>query len=598
MTSSLLNAVVVLSSRIGYREVLKQKYAFDRVVSQRARFGLGPSFGLHPPSEARPPVLQHHPPTRENDGGYEYLDAANLVAPGYTHSTPKRSMISTTVILGAAIAVFFLSLLLSPKKSNRPAGPQEPPGPKGKPLVGNLLDVPPYHSWFKFQEWSKQYGPLYRLNLAGQNHVMVSTESVANDLLRERGTLYSSRAYLPMATELLSHSLRPLLLPYGDTWRNVRKLMHNLTNVSVAQSYEPLQSEESIRAVHDLLQQPAKYETWLERYSAGLILRLAYSKSVLTGEESFVRRILAVVHTVERVASPGAYLVDTFPSLMKLPRWLAPFKREGDRLHQEEMELFRSLLQEGVESGDDNFCKKWQDNKDLYRELSDDHVAYVIGTLFEAGAGTTVAAMMSFILAMTLHQKEFSLLQQELDSVVGADTIPTFEHIPQLPRVRAVAKEVLRWRPVTAGGLPHMLIKDDVYKLNGKSIFLPGGTCVHPVQWSIHREESLYPDPESFRPERWLDANWPTYKEPLDKFPNLQNFSAFGFGRRICPGMHIAERSLYILIARIAWSADIRAKKDSKGQDVLPPTYDYVTGFNVSLILPRSSMLGAGVVLD
>lgn len=487
-------------------------------------------------------------------------------------------------LVGIAVAVLFLLSTLRPRRSKPPEGTVIPDGPPGKPLVGNLLDVPPYHSWLKFFDWSKQYGPLYRLNLAGQNHVMVSTERIANDLLRERGSLYSSRAYLPMATDLLSHNLRPLLIPYGDTFRQNRKLMATLTNVTVSTSYQPLQEEESLRAVHDLLREPTKYETWFERYSAGLIMRLAYSKRVVTGRESFVRRILAVVHTVERVASPGAYIVDVFPILMKLPSFLAPFKREGARLHHEEISLFRELLHEGVESEADNFCTKWYSNKQAY-DLSDDHVAYVIGTLFEAGAGTTAAAMCSFLLAMTLHPHEYEKLQHEVDKVVGPGRLPTFEDMPQLPRVRAVAKEVLRWRPVTAGGLPHMLTEDDTYQVpNAKKVFLPAGTVVHPVQWSIHREEELYPDPEQFLPQRWLDPSFPTYKEPLDKFPNLQNYSAFGFGRRICPGMHIAERSLYILISRIAWSSSIRAKVDAMGNPMWPPSYDYVTGFNVRLV--------------
>jgi cytochrome P450 len=358
--------------------------------------------------------------------------------------------------------------------------------------------------------------------------------------------------------------------------------MHNLTNASVAETFVPLQEEESIRAIRDLLREPEKYEKWFERYAAGLILRLAYSKSVKTGDELFVRRIMAVVHNVERVASPGAYLVDTFPMLLNLPSFLAPFKREGRRLHNEEADLFRSLLADGVAAEDDNFCNKWDQNKEAY-PLSNDHVAYVIGTLFEAGAGTTAAAMMSFLLAMTLFPNEFSLLQKQVDSVVDRGRIPDFQDIPKLPRVRAVAKEVLRWRPVTAGGFPHMLVKDDVYELpNGTSVFLEAGTCVHPVQWAIHREETLYPDPESFRPERWLESRWPTYKEPLTKFPNLQNFSAFGFGRRICPGLATAEQSLYILISRIAWSSEISFKKDANGCNIIPPSYDYVTGFNVS----------------
>lgn len=494
-----------------------------------------------------------------------------------------------SLVLLALLALVIFHLLRPQHQHQRiPHGTRLPDGPPGKPLVGNLLDLPPVHSWLTFHAWSKRYGPLFRLNLAGQNHIVVSDEGIANDLLRDRGTIYSSRAHQPMASELLSRGLRPLLLPYGETWRSVRKLMHSLTNVQVAAKYARLQEEESVRCVRDLMARPREYETWFERFSAGLVLRLAYSKPVVTGQESYVRRILAVDHALERVASPGAYLVDAFPVLMWLPGWLAPFKREAKRLHEEEIDLFRTLLREGVAAGpgEENFCTKWAENRDSY-DLSEDQVAYAIGTLFEAGAGTTAASMMSFMLAMTLHPQELKKLQEELDRVVGAERMPTLEDMPSLPGVRAVVKEVLRWRPVSAGGLPHLLTRDDTYTVAGgkesTSVFLPAGSIIHPVQWSIHRQPSLYPDPDAFRPERWLEPSYPTYKEPLSTYPNLQNFSAFGFGRRICPGMHVAERSLYILVARIAWAADIGPVSDAEGNSMWPPSYEYVAGFNVSI---------------
>jgi hypothetical protein len=96
------------------------------------------------------------------------------------------------------------------------------------------------------------------------------------------------------------------------------------------------------------------------------------------------------------------------------------------------------------------------------------------------------------------------------------------------------------------------------------------------ISRAIHREEQLYPDPETFNPERWLSADYPTFREPLTKFPNLQNFSAFGFGRRICPGMNIAEKSLHLLTARIAWAFTLK-----KRPGVEVPLYDYTSGFNV-----------------
>jgi cytochrome P450 len=190
-----------------------------------------------------------------------------------------------------------------------------------------------------------------------------------------------------------------------------------------------------------------------------------------------------VVHTVERVASPGAYLVDTFPVLMHLPGWLAPFKREAARLHEREISLFRTLLfevRDKMEAGKSPRCfaKTFLEKQHEFG-LSDDEGAYVIGTLFEAGAGTTAAAMMSFVLAMCHYPEWQEKMQQEVDRVVGDGRMPDFGDVPQLPMVRAVAKETLRWRPVTAGGVPHELIKDDVYE----GFFFPAGTNIHANQW-------------------------------------------------------------------------------------------------------------------
>ncbi|KAK3702409.1 hypothetical protein LTR37_014875 [Vermiconidia calcicola] len=333
--------------------------------------------------------------------------------------------------------------------------------------------------------------------------------------------------------------------------------------------------------LYDLIRKPGEYEGWFERYSSGLIFRLGFGKVMKTNNDPLLKRLLTELHHVERVASPGQYLVDTFPVLMYLPDWLAPFKRELKGLHTEELNIMRGLLYDvkrEMEAGKAPECweRTFVEGMGEYG-LTEDQGAYVVGTLFEAGAGTTAAAMMSWVLGMVHHPEEMKKLQQEIDQVVDGGRLPEFEDIPRLPRVRAVAKEILRWRPVSAGGIPHFSTQDHVYD----GMYIPAGTNIHPNQWAIHRDPALYPDPEAFKPERWLEPSWPTYKEPLTQYPNVTNYSAFGFGRRICPGMHIAERSLYIQIARIAWACDISKKKDMNGKEIDVPLYDYCDGFNV-----------------
>ena len=231
--------------------------------------------------------------------------------------------------------------------------------------------------------------------------------------------------------------------------------MHHLTMTQMANSYQPMQSLESKKLLYDLLQTPQNYDRHFERYSSGLIFRIGYGKTVDTGDEPYVRRILETTHTVERVASPGAYLVDTIPLLNYLPEFLAPFKREAAILHQKELHLFRSLLldvQKEMENGtaSECFCRTFLENRDDYG-LSIDEAAYVIGTLFEAGSGTTAAAMMSFCLCMCLYPEWQRKGQEEVDEVCG-DGMPEFEDLPRLPTIRAIIKEVSRFRPVTAGG--------------------------------------------------------------------------------------------------------------------------------------------------
>ena len=132
-------------------------------------------------------------------------------------------LLSSPLILGAV--AILLAILLTTKGRNKiPANAILPPGPAGYPVLGNLLSIPPIHSWLQFYIWAKKYGPLYRLNIAGRENFIVSSEKIANDLLRDRGNHYSSREQLPAAVILLSDNLRPLFWPYGDKVREGRKL--------------------------------------------------------------------------------------------------------------------------------------------------------------------------------------------------------------------------------------------------------------------------------------------------------------------------------------------------------------------------------------
>jgi cytochrome P450 len=79
----------------------------------------------------------------------------------------------------------------------------------------------------------------------------------------------------------------------------------------------------------------------------------------------------------------------------------------------------------------------------------------------------------------------------------------------------------------------------------------------------------VYPNPEQFMPERYLNrlpsGAWSTRGDVRDP----RNF-CFGFGRRICPGVHIAEQSLFAMVATVLHTLNIERSKDMRGQQIVP----------------------------
>ena len=150
-------------------------------------------------------------------------------------------------------------------------------------------------------------------------------------------------------------------------------------------------------------------------------------------------------------------------------------------------------------------------------------------------------------------------LQEEIDAVCG-DRMPELEDVPNMPRLRATCKEMLRWRQSTPLGVPHVTLEDDVY--NGYHI--PKGAICHANNFLISREPKQFPKGDQFIPERWLDPAYPTYKEPLTEFPNLRGDFAFGYGNRACPGTDLTSLELFTLYGALASCFDIKAPEGTE----------------------------------
>ncbi|KAK3903491.1 cytochrome P450 [Staphylotrichum tortipilum] len=458
---------------------------------------------------------------------------------------------------------------------------QLPPGPK-------TLKTGVRKPWVWFRELHQQYGDVVYLQMGPTPTIVLGSAQAAWDLLEKRGAIYSSRPRFIMGGELLSGGLRGLMAPYSAFWRRWRKLLHSGFMQRQSESYRPVQALESKVLMHELLSDPKAYRTHLERYAASVIVTVTYGRRVEDVRTDAVVRMNA--ESMDRLTSvniPGKYAVERYPALKHVPAIFAPWKAQVLEQRNKDIQMYTGLmndakqrLAEGVLP--DCFAKHLLDEQHNLG-MSDLEIAYTAGSPFGAGVETSAGSLASFLLACAKFGDSFiPRAQAELDRVVGSDRLPTFDDLASLDYVRSIVSETLRWRPVAVlGGTPHATTADDVYK----GMFIPKGSTIIAPLWSIHLNEEDFPESHEFRPERFLGQR---------DYPGNLGHSAFGWGRRICPGMHLGSASVAINIARILWAFNVGPGRNEKGEKIDVDIFAFSDGFNSSplpfecSILPRS----------
>ncbi|KAM4056785.1 cytochrome p450 [Hirsutella rhossiliensis] len=411
--------------------------------------------------------------------------------------------------------------------------------------------MPKAYPWKQFQQWSKIYGDIFSLQIGQMTIIVLGTHQVAKDLLSKRAVIYNSRPRLVMAAECVKKNFGAALLPYSETWRQRHKIQMTFLNTRKCCLYKPLQHLESCHLLFNLLS-TNDFETELHRYSTSLILTLLYGRRIVTGQEPELEQIEQLLSEILQSASFGNWLVDVFPLFNVLPRMLAKWKRIGDDLHQRQSELYEGSLEGAVKAA------PWNWSKQSYLidkpPVSSKELAFVLGDIYEAGSHTTTVSLIVAILACVSHPEAMRRVQKELDERVGTTCLPSLDDAPSLPYTRSFVEEVLRWRTLAPQGVPHSPLRDDVY--NG--YLIPKGATVISNQWSFNMDEKVFSSPDDFQPERWMDhADLP--------------LAAFGFGKRTCPGQHLARSSLMLVISRLLWAFDITWKQ---GQGKQPAQID------------------------
>ncbi|KAF8879274.1 cytochrome P450 [Infundibulicybe gibba] len=443
-----------------------------------------------------------------------------------------------------------------------------PPGPRGLPVIGNLLDVPTTNQWLVFDEWAKKYGDLMHVDVMGQPMIILNSLKTVTDILEKRSAIYSSRPRMPMLIELMDWTIAFAFTPYGADWRLRRKMFHTHYNSGVVKKYQPIQEKATSRFLMKLLESPKGFASHIRGAFAFTIMDIAYGIKVEDNDDWFVSNAKLSLGGMADAGVNGTYLVDFIPLLKWYPEWMpgGGFQKKAKIWKQANHDLTNKpweIVQENIAKGEAVPCVATS----LISNLPDDDErrpaeeqaakdATVNG--YVGGSDTTVSYVHTFFLAMAMYPEVQKKAQAEIDSVTGGARLPCFDDRDSLPYVNAIIKEVLRWQVVAPLAATHASTEEDVYE----GYRIPKDSIVIGNAWAILHDPIEFPEPEEFRPERFIKDG------KLDPNRLDPNIAAFGFGRRICPGRFLGDTSLYIYISSTLAVFDVTSPLDENGQTV------------------------------
>ncbi|KAF5020998.1 hypothetical protein F66182_6979 [Fusarium sp. NRRL 66182] len=447
-----------------------------------------------------------------------------------------ESCSSETLLLIILFAVLSLSTLAH--WNAKPTLPL-PPGPPAEFILGHARVVPKENAAAVYAKWSKEYSDhredsdVVHVRSLGRSTVVLNSAEAARDILDKKGANFCDRPRFP---------LLEVIVWDGTTFSN--------TNV---RQWHNLQMNEARTTVRNILKRPEAWETSLRRLAVAIVLQVSYGTQVPEDDDPYIQIANDAMYATGNGGVPANSIVDLVPLVRYLPDWLVRdwplrFARQWrwaiKKLHdvpfaaaQAEHTRFDPRADSGPQGKNEHhnntslahqLLRQYKDNESLGRdqEWSLDDIKGAAGAVFIAGADTTWATCVIFILNMVLHPEIQEKARSQLDAVLGPDRLPNFSDRPCLPYIEHIVQEIYR-------------------------------TVVYANSYAIAHDERVYHAPQDFNPDRY---------EAGEPFP----VGNFGFGRRVCVGRFLADNSVWIMVATMLATLEFQKKTASDGTPIEP----------------------------
>ncbi|PIM98302.1 Cytochrome P450 CYP2 subfamily [Handroanthus impetiginosus] len=437
------------------------------------------------------------------------------------------------------------------------------PGPSGLPVLGLALAFSSsltHRILFRLSQTFKA-SSLMAFSVGFTRFIISSNPETAKEILNS--SVFADRPVKESAYELLFHRAMGFA-PYGEYWRNLRKISGtHLFSPRRMSCFGKFRQETALKMVEEIKLRmekngEVKMKDLLHYGSLNNVMMSVFGKCYdFSGENE-----------VEGLVKEGYELLgkfnwsDHFPVLGWLD--LQGVRKRSKELVVKVEDFVGKIIEEHRVKGSGGKGGVKADNYEQFdhgdfvdvlldleedNRLSDSDMIAVLWEMIFRGTDT-VAILLEWILArMVLHPDIQAKAQLEIDTVIGTNTTLSDSDLPNLPYLQAIVKETLRIHPT--GPLlswARLAIQDT----HVGPYFIPAGTTAMVNMWAITHDKRVWPEPEKFWPERFLEEDVAIMGSDLRLAP-------FGSGRRVCPGknMGLATVQLWLaqLLQKFKWSA-------------------------------------------
>ncbi|KAI3681655.1 hypothetical protein L6452_36457 [Arctium lappa] len=492
----------------------------------------------------------------------------------------------TILLLLSLLLTFIYSVITFGRRNSR-----LPPGPYSLPIIGNLLELgdKPHRS---LTILSRRYGPLMSLKFGSITTIVVSSPTIAKEFFHTHDTAFSGRSVSLVAQVDDHHKYSVTFLDAGDQWRRLRRIakeyLFSRKYLDGSEQLRQAKVQELIDHVNHCCTHEKAVNIGTTAFTTTLNILSNFLFSMDLSQYDYVSSQEfkdAVKGLMEVGGKPN--LADLFPILKAFdPQGLV---QEGNIYAKKISVIFDKIIDQRLQtrsssSSYDGLSSASNDVLDMLfnlnskddLEFSQNDMKHLFMDLFTAGTDTTSSTVEWAMAELIRNPKKMEKVWLELVKLMKNNNKNIEEHdISQLPYLQAVIKETLRLHPPGPFLVPHRAIHD----VEVQGFIVPKNAQIIYNVWAIGRDPSIWLDPETFMPERFLEVG-------IDYKGHDFEFIPFGAGKRICPGLNLAHRMLHIILGSLILKFDWKLEGNMRAQDI-------DMGEKFGLTLPRNVALMA-----